>query len=146
MEGGDVLVLGNHIYVGVSGRTNKEGLQQFVSNVAKFGYIVHPVQVNNCLHLKSAVTAISANTLLINPAWVDSDEFSSYRKILVDNREPYAANALLVDTSVIYPTSYPRTLDSLLNSGTSVFPVDVTELIKAEGAVTCCSIIFRKSQ
>jgi dimethylargininase len=93
------------------------------------------------LHLKSAVTAVSDDTLLVNPDWID-DDFDGYRTIPVDPSEPFAANALRVGERVAVSTSYPRTAERLDNAGIKHRSVASSELAKAEGALTCCSLIF----
>jgi len=102
------------------------------------------VRVMGCLHLKSAVTQVSDNTLLINPEWVSKDDFPGMQFIEVDPSEPYAANAVLVDGTIIYPSSFPKTRAKMETAGIPMLIVDADELAKAEGAVTCCSLIFRK--
>jgi dimethylargininase len=103
---------------------------------------VQAVAMRDCLHLKSAVTQVAADTVLINTAWVDAAVFAGYRQIEVDPNEPHAANALLIGDALIYPTNFPRTRERLENAGIRVVAVDVGELQKAEGAVTCCSLLF----
>lgn len=142
LDGGDVLRLGRELYVGLSGRSNLEAIEQLRRMLHPWGYTVHPVQVSGCLHLKSAVTQVATDTLLLNPAWVEPQHFANWRIITVDRNEPAAANALLVSETVIYPASYPATGRRLAEHGIEVRVVDVSELIKAEGAVTCCSLIF----
>ncbi|HYG99633.1 MAG TPA: hypothetical protein VD837_10920 [Terriglobales bacterium] len=142
LDGGDVLRLGQHIYVGLSGRSNWSAVTQFREIVSKFAYVVHEVPVSGCLHLKSAVTQVSADTLLINPAWISRDAFSGWRLLEIASGEDYAANALLVGEKVIYPTSFPATRGRLEENGIPVVALDISELQKAEGAVTCCSLIF----
>lgn len=142
LEGGDVLRLGTAVFVGCSGRSNETGIRQLTSVLAPAGYSVVPVPVGACLHLKSAVTQVGPDTLLINRQLVDPAHFGSVRFVDVDPGEPRAANALLLDDTVVYPASHPRTLERLLAEGLDVRTVDVSELEKAEGAVTCCSVIF----
>ena len=142
VDGGDVLVVGKRMFVGASDRTNAAGAAQLRNLVAHWGYAVETVPVNGCLHLKSAVTAVSEDTLLINPAWVPADRFGEFTLIEVDPDEPYAANALAVGGKVIYPAAFPRTRSRLERHHLAVEAVDVDELAKAEGAVTCCSLIF----
>jgi dimethylargininase len=101
------------------------------------------VALTGCLHLKSAVTQIGEDLLLLNPQWVSPAAFPGFRCLETDPQEPHAANALLVGDSVIYPTAYPRTRMRMESAGIQVGAVDVSELIKAEGAVTCCSLIFK---
>ena len=111
--------------------------------VAIYGYSVESVEVSNCLHLTSAVSEVSPGSLLINPDWVSSSAFGNCELIEIDKNEPHAANALLVGGSIIYPSSFPRTADKLVTRGIDVIPVDMSELQKAEGAATCCSLVFK---
>jgi dimethylargininase len=142
LDGGDVLVVGREVFVGASSRTNRAAIDQLSRTLGAVGYTVRAVPVRGCLHLKSAVTAVAADTLLINRAWVPAETFRGLSLIDVDANEPHGANALLVGDGVIYPASFPRTRDILDRLGIRIRTVDVDELQKAEGAVTCCSLIF----
>lgn len=142
VDGGDVLVVGKKIYVGLSSRSNNEAVEQMQSSLKDFGYKVIGVEIMGCLHLKSAVTAISAEMLLINPNWVDKNLFAEMKFIEVDENEPSAANGLLIGDAVIYPTAFPKTQRKLEENGIKLILVDADELAKAEGAVTCCSLIL----
>jgi dimethylargininase len=142
LDGGDVLRLGRQLYVGRSGRSNGSGIEQLLEAVKPYNYGVIAVDVDGCLHLKSAVTQVAENTLLINRAWVDPTVFGTVELIDVDPTEPFAANALLIGETLIFPTAYPRTLARLEERGIRVKCVEVSELAKAEGGVTCCSLIF----
>lgn len=142
IDGGDVLRVGRTLYVGVSQRTNPAGRAQLESALAPFGYRVRSVPFRDCLHLKSAVTLVAADTLLINPRWVDGSHFPYLRVLEVDPAEPFAANALLLEDAVVYPAGYPRTQARLEAAGISVLAVEQSELAKAEGAVTCCSLLL----
>ncbi len=101
--------------------------------------------IHGCLHLKSAVTQVAEGTLLVQPAWVDPHAFKGFRLIEVDPDEPHAANALWLGSGVVYPSCFPRTQRRLQDAEIGVTPVDVSELQKAEGAVTCCSLVLRAS-
>ena len=129
--------------MGQAARSNAEGTAQLEALVAGFGYSVRAVPTRECLHLKSAVTEVAENTLLIQPDWIDRDAFDGYRLIEVDPDEPHAANALRLEAGVIHPACFPRTRQRLLDAGIAVVPVELSELQKAEGATTCCSIVFR---
>jgi dimethylargininase len=142
IDGGDVLRVGRDIYVGQSARSNAEGIAQLRQLLAPYGYAVHGVATRDCLHLKSAVTAVADDTLLINPVWVDTAPFARYRLIEIDPGEEHAANTLRVGPGVIHPDCFPRTRRRLHDAGIAVTTVDVSELQKAEGAVTCCSLVF----
>lgn len=142
LDGGDVLMIGSTIYVGDSSRTNADGIRQLAEIASAHGYVVKPVTVSGCLHLKSAVTAVGDDAVLLNPALVDASVFRGLRHIAVDRSEPFAANALLVGENVIFPTNYPETRRLLERGGIDVLAIDADELQKAEGAVTCCSILL----
>lgn len=141
VDGGDVLVLGRDIYVGMSTRSNTHAVDQMNLMLRRFGYRAHKVELHDCLHLKTAVTRLDDKTLLINRNWVDVEHFEGYDLIGVDASEPLAANCLPLNGSVIYPTAFPKTMIKLKDRGYNVKPVIVDELAKAEGAVTCCSLI-----
>ena len=143
VDGGDVLTVGKRIWVGLSGRSNPAALEQMQTFLAPYGYSVSGVTVTGCLHLKSAVTQVAADTLLINPAWVEKAHFPNMKFIEVDPSEPYAANALLVGETVLYQPAYPKTGERLEAAGIHPLLVDQSELAKAEGALTCCSLILR---
>lgn len=142
LEGGDILQVGRTIYVGLSGRSSPAGIAQLTELVKPYGYTVQPVPLTGCLHLKSAVSRAGPDTLLINPNWVDPAWFAAFRLLEVDPAEPHAANALLLEGGVLYPSAFPLTRHRLEQSGIAVTLVDVSELQKAEGAVTCCSLVF----
>ncbi len=142
LDGGDVLCVGKTIFAGLSTRSNQTGIEQLRGIVADHGYVVTPVETTKCLHLKSAVSEVAAGTLLINPDWVSRTPFGDYELIPINKNEAHAANALLVDDTVIYPDSFPRTMDILGARDIDVTPVELSELQKAEGGVTCCSLIL----
>jgi len=142
LDGGDLLHIENTIFAGLSSRSNQSGIEQLRNIVVDYGYSVKTVETTKCLHLKSAVSEVAPGTLLINPNWISSSAFSDYELIDIDEEEEHAANVLSVGRSVIGPSSFPRTLDKLATRGISVVSVDLSELQKAEGAATCCSLIF----
>jgi dimethylargininase len=143
LDGGDVLVAGRTIFAGLSSRTTRDGVDQLARAVQPFGYDVVPVEFQGCLHLKSAVTRVADNLLLLNPAWVDAAALPGYRTVNVDPMEPHAANALLLGGSVIHPSHFPGTRARMEAEGLRVAPVAMAELAKAEAGVTCCSLLVR---
>jgi dimethylargininase len=142
LDGGDVLRVGRTLYVGASGRTDAAGIAELRALVAPRGYHVVPVAVTGCLHLKSAVTEVADGVLLANRRHIDVRAFGQGKWIDVDLREPDAANGLRVGDAVLFPAAYPRTAERLRRLGILVRTVDVSELAKAEGAVTCCSLVW----
>ncbi len=145
LDGGDVLRVGKTVYIGLSSRSNPAGVKQTREFLALYGYTVKSVEVTGCLHLKSAVTQVSNDTLLINPAWIDWHILGEMSFIDVDEAEPAAANAVWLGDTVLYPSSFPKTQRRLEEAGLRLKIVDATEVAKAEGAVTCCSLIFRSA-
>ncbi|HEY5218352.1 MAG TPA: N(G),N(G)-dimethylarginine dimethylaminohydrolase [Gemmatimonadaceae bacterium] len=142
LDGGDVLTVGRRVFVGQSSRSNKAGIRQLQTIVAPLGYTAEGVPVHGCLHLKSAVTALGDNTLLINRAWTSAGAFRDFDLLDVHPFEPFAANVLRVGAELIYPAEFPRTLERLERRGLSPRTVPAGELAKAEGGVTCCSLVF----
>ena len=146
LDGGDVVVVAKDIYVGISTRSNTEAVRQLRALVADHGYSVEEVEFNGCLHLKSAVTVVSDDTLLINPEWVDAGAFPEHACISVDPSEPSAANVVRIGSTVLFAADFPRTGQRLSALGYDARPVVASELAKAEGALTCCSLIFEVPQ
>jgi len=141
IDGGDVLVLGKNIYVGLSTRSNQSAIDQMNEKLGKYGYKTQGVAMHDCLHLKTAVTRVDEKTLLINRKWVDVENFEGFDLIDVDTSEPFGANCLPVGEAIIFPVAFPKTSTKLMELGYKIKPVVVDELAKAEGAVTCCSLI-----
>jgi dimethylargininase len=142
IDGGDVLVIGRRLFVGVSNRTDDTGRQALADAVSPFDYEVVPVRMDGCLHLKTAVTAATADILVVNPEWVDLAPLRGLETIAVAPDEPDAANVLAVGETVIAAAGFPHTADRLRARGIDVRTVDVSEFQKAEGGVTCKSLIF----
>ena len=141
LDGGDVLVLGRVVLVGRSGRTDAAGVAQLARHLAPWGYEVRSVSVTGCLHLKSAVTRGGDDLLLYNPEWIDAAALPPADCVAVHPDEPSAANVLPVGDTLLLPSSAPRTRERLERRGLRVRAVDNSELAKAEGALTCCSLI-----
>ena len=141
LDGGDVLRVGSRVYVGASGRTNAEGIRQLAAILAEHGYEVRPVAVSGCLHLKTAVTQVDDDAVLLNPGWVDPGTFGELDRIEVDPEEPFAANAVRVGAALLHPAACPRTRRRLERRGLDVRPIEADELARAEAGLTCCSIL-----
>ena len=145
VDGGDILRVGRRIFVGQSSRTNASGFRQLSAALGRYGYEVHPLTPLGCLHLKSAVTAFAEDGVVVNPEWVSISAFSGLNIISVDPAEPSGANVLRVGKVVLCATAFPATADLLRSAGVDVRMVDMSELAKAEGALTCCSVIVATS-
>ena len=146
LEGGDVVRIGSRLFVGRSTRSNDAGIAQLARELVPLGYEVRSVEIQSCLHLKSACTYLGRDTLLANRSWVDMGPFGNVRAIHVPPGEPAAADVLGIDDTVIIPASFPETARILDRAGWRVLPIDVSELQKAEAGVTCMSLIFTASE
>jgi dimethylargininase len=142
LDGGDVLVLDRDVLVGLTPRSTILGVQRLRAILAPFGYEVRAVPVCGCLHLKSAVTRAGTRTLVVNPSWVDPGLLPGWDVVPVDAREPHAANVLWLGGTTIAAEAHVRTNAALSRATDSqLVPVPASELAKAEGGVTCCSLI-----
>jgi dimethylargininase len=142
IDGGDVLVVGRTVFVGRSTRTDDAGTDALARIVGVHGYEVVPVMLSGCLHLKSAVTALDDETVLLNPEWVDADAFSELNIVEICHREPHAANVVRAGSQILAGAAFPTTIRRIERRGFTVRSVDVSEIAKAEGALTCCSLVF----
>jgi dimethylargininase len=143
LEGGDVMRIGRTLYVGVSHRTNRAGIEQLGAELKEFGYTVTPIEVRGALHLKTAVCSLGNGAVLANRAWLDCEQLSQFRIVDVAPGEERGANVLEVGGTVIVPDSFPRTAEIVEREGLRVRLLDVSELMKAEAGVTCCSLLFQ---
>jgi dimethylargininase len=142
LEGGDVLRIGRTLYVALSGRTNRAGAAQLAAALEPLGYAVRPVALSGCLHLKSACTWIPPDLLLVNPSWVDATLFDVGTVQEIDEAEPYAANTLTLGGVTLVSADFPRTRKRLEDAGVNTRAVKVSELHKAEAALTCMSLLL----
>jgi len=142
LEGGDVVHIGKMLYVGLSRRTNEEGIAQLAELLKHFDYRVVPVSVNGCLHLKCGACWAGGNTILANREWIDASQFRDFKIIDVPNNEPSAADVLPIGDTLLVPANFSRTRETLEAEGIKVRPIHISELQKAEAGVTCMSLLF----
>jgi dimethylargininase len=142
LEGGDVLRVGATLFTGISARTNPEGIRQLSEETKPFGYTVRPVEVRGCLHLKSAVSDLGGGAALVNRAWLNAESLDGLQLIDLPEREPWAANVLAIGGVIVMPAGFPETAEMLDRLGYRVRTIDVSEIQKAEGGVTCMSILL----
>lgn len=142
LEGGDVVHIGRSLYVGVSGRTNREGVTQLREILEPYDYQVRPVEVRACLHLSTGCSYAGPNTVLANPDWVDTSQFEGLEVIPVSPVEPWAANTLVIGDRIVVGSAYPKTRALLEERSFKVESLDISEFEKAEAGLTCLSLIF----
>lgn len=138
LEGGDVLQVGDTLYVGRGGRTNAAGVRQLRELVQPLGRAVVPVELGGVLHLKSAVTALPDGTLVGWDGLLDRAPLPTWRSA---PEEPGAHVVPLGGSTVLMAASAPRTADWLADLGFEVVAVDISEFERLEGCVTCLSVL-----
>lgn len=141
VDGGDVLVVGHNVYIGLSKRSNRKGIRQFEEILAPLGYRVKGIPVTGCLHLKTAIAVLEEDLMLINPEWVDPAHFEGFCFLPVDPAEPYSANVMRRGNYALCPQHFNGTAELLDKRGYDVLTVDQSELAKAEAGLTCCSVL-----
>ena len=142
LDGGDVLRVGRRLFVGRSGRTNREGVEALASLAGPFGYEVVPVAVRGSLHLTTACSALDGETVLLNPRWIDAAPFARFWVLEVPEEEPWAASTVRVGEAVCVEAGAPRTLELVARHCREVEVLDISEFRKAEGSLPCLSILF----
>ena len=142
IEGGDVLMLGTHFLIGLSDRTNPKGAEQLGRILEKYGNTWTTVPIGVGLHLKSSVNYVGANTLLVTEEFADLNELSGYNKIILDRDEEYAGNTLWINDHLITPRGFPHTRKKLEALGLEIIELDVSEVRKMDGGLTCMSLRF----
>ena len=143
LDGGDVVQIGRRLFVGLSTRTNARGIAALDRLVEPFGYTVVPVPVHGGLHLTTGCGVINDETVLLNPRWLDAGAFRGLRQLHVPESEPWAANTIRVDNAVCLEDRAPRTLDLVQPFAKRIDRLDISEFRKAEGSLSCLSLIFR---
>ena len=145
LDGGDVVQFGKRLFVGLSSRTNARGIAALGQIVESFGYAVVPVVVNGGLHLTTGCGIVNDETVLLNPRWLDAFAFRGLRQLHVPQEEPWAANTIRVDDAVCLEEEAPRTVDLVQPYAGSINTLDISEFRKAEGSLSCLSLIFREA-
>ena len=142
LEGGDVMMVGDTFYVGLSARTNAEGIRQLGEILNKYGLECVQVPLEKVLHLKTGVNYLENNNMLVSGEFIDKPEFAKYNKIVIPEEEAYAANCIWVNGTVIVPEGYPAVLKAVQDAGYETLVVDTSEFRKIDGGLSCLSLRF----
>ncbi len=142
LDGGDVMMVGDHFYVGLSARTNEEGFKQFADILAKFNMTASLVPLSEVLHLKTGVNYIENNIMLVSGEFIEKEEFANYKKIIIPEGEEYAANCIWMNGKVIVPEGYPGVTKLIQDEGYEVILCDTSEYRKLDGGLSCMSLRF----
>jgi len=142
LEGGDVMMVKNHFYIGFSKRTNREGAKQLIKILGKYGMSGSIVEMSEMLHLKSGLAYLGDNVLIVAGEFINKVEFKKFNKILVDEDETYSANCMRVNNYVLVPAGYPKTKEKIEKAGFKTIVVDTSEYRKVNGGLSCLSLRF----
>ena len=142
LEAGDVMMAGNHFFIGISNRTNKEGAEQLISILEKHKMTGSKVPLKKMLHLKSGTSYLENGNLLVSGEFVKAEEFAGFKKIEVDKEEIYAANSLWINGTVLVPEGFPRTREKIEKAGYKTIVISVSEFRKIDGGLSCLSLRF----
>lgn len=142
LDGGDVMMVGDHFYIGLSERTNREGIDQFISILERHGMTGEAVEMKEMLHLKTGLAYLENNRLLVGGEFITADQFKDFEKIVVPEDEAYACNCIWVNDYVIVPEGYPKTEEKIRALGYQVIVVDTSEYRKLDGGLSCLSLRF----
>lgn len=142
MEGGDVMKVGNHFFIGQSDRTNAEGARQFNDIVTQFGYTSSTVPVTEGLHLKDFVIYLENNNMLVSAVMNEEPSFKDFNRFVVESDELYAINSMNINGTVLVPEGYPKTLNIIEDLGYPVKVVSTDEFRKIDDSLTCLSLRF----
>ncbi len=140
VDGGDVMRVENHFYIGISDRTNEEGVEQLVTILEENGYTGSVVSIQKILHLKTGINYIGDNHVLIQDNLVDLEEFEKFEKIIVPEQEAYAANCLRINEAVIVPAGFPETKSAIASKGFKCVEIEMSEFQKMDGGLSCLSL------
>jgi len=142
LDAGDVMMVGKHFYVGISQRTNVQGAGQLIRILENYGMSGSTVPLTEMLHLKTGLSYLEQNHLLVTGEFTDHPAFDAFQKIEVDPPEAYAANSLWVNSWVLVPAGFPDTLEKIERAGYRTIVLDVSEFQKLDGGLSCLSLRF----
>jgi dimethylargininase len=142
VEAGDIMMVGGHCYIGLSERTNRDGAAQMIKLLQAYGYSGSMVPISEALHLKSSVSYLENNNLVVIGELCDKPEFAQFNQIQIDEAERYAANCVWINNRVLLAKGFPKTTEMISALGYPVIELDVSEFRKLDGGLSCLSLRF----
>ena len=142
LDGGDIIMVGDHCYIGLSKRTNLAGAQQIIKILNKYGITSSIVHLKKVLHLKSGVTYLENNNLVAAGEFIKKQDFQKFNIIEIDEDENYAANCVWINGVVLVPKDFPKAKKAIESAGYNTVEVDVSEFRKIDGGLSCLSLRF----
>ena len=142
VEGGDIMMVGSHFYIGLSKRTNESGAQQVIEFLEKHGMSGSVIRLEKVFHLKTGVAYLEQNNLVASGEFLTKKEFQKFNILKIDQEENYSANCIWVNDRVLIPKGYPKARETIENAGYTIKEVDVSEFRKLDGGLSCLSLRF----
>ena len=142
IEGGDIMMVGNHYYIGLSERTNLQGAKQIIQILNKYGMSGSTIALKKTLHLKTGLSYLEENNLVVCGEFLNDSSLAQYNAIEIPEEESYAANCIWINESVIIPLGYPLTKKRIKDAGYAVVETDVSEFQKLDGGLSCLSLRY----
>jgi len=142
LEAGDVMMTGNHFFIGISKRTNLNGADQLIKILQKYGMTGSTIRLDKMLHLKSGASYLENNNMLVSGQLESCRDLESFNRIIVDANESYSANSLWINDTVLVPAGFPETLSKIERAGYRTIILDVSEFRKVDGGLSCLSLRF----
>ena len=142
VEAGDIMMVGNHYYIGLSELTNLNGAEQVIHILNKYGMSVSIIKLEKVLHLKTGLAYLEHNNLVVCGEFISNSEFKKFNTIEIPEEESYAANCVWINDKVLIPKGYPITSQKIRDAGYSIAEIDVSEFRKLDGGLSCLSLRF----
>jgi dimethylargininase len=142
LDGGDVLQIGKSVFIGVSARTNEVGARQLETLLSRHGYRSTLIPLTHTLHLKSDLNAVGSKTVVVTEALAAHEAIDGYERIVVDPGETYAANLLRINDRLLIAGGFPKLREQLETTGLEIVELDMSEVRKMDGGLTCLSLRF----
>jgi len=142
VEGGDIMMVGDHFYIGLSDRTNQEGARQVIAHLEKHGLSGSTIAIEKILHLKTGIAFLEDNTMAATSVYLGIEEFQKFKILRIDADESYAANCIWVNGKVIVAQGYSKAARKIAEAGYPIIEVDVSEFRKLDGGLSCLSLRF----
>ena len=142
VDAGDILEVESHYFIGISERTNSTGADQLIQILKKYGYSASKIFIKKMLHLKSGISYLGDNTILVNNELADQPEFSDFNRIITDDKESYSANCIRVNDYILFAAGFPKTKSKIEGKKFKVIELDVSEFRKLDGGLSCLSLRF----
>jgi dimethylargininase len=140
LDGGDVLQVGDHFYIGLTRRTNREGAEQLSALLRGYGFGASLVELRRFLHLKTGVAYLGGDDLLVAGELAANDEFEGFDRIIVTPEEEYCANCIRVNDHVLVAGGYEKTREKIVERGYEVIELEMSEFRKVDGGLSCLSL------